>query len=186
MAPYDIVQSITDHPGLHVADFWPSLLFLLSNPVTGVADADQVDLAAETACAAGATPAADTLTLRWAATALHSHRSDTLASARSASGTLNATDITEQATIGLSLCALPALCPGNCISRVSQIGTRADYYMNGRTSEMIEIGGSNDPTASVSALFTRKEKQILQGRARSAWVLIANFATRALRLEKVR
>lgn len=186
MPTYDLVQSVVDHAGFHVADFWPSLLHRLSGGTAPTPRRGSTDFSALSCCAMGMSASAVKLTICWDDTSLVTHRSDCMASTDSIGQTINQTDITEQATIGLTICALPSLCPGNRITRVSQIGSRADYYLNGRSTEMIEIGGTNAGATTIGTLFNQKRAQILQGIAQDAWVLVASFATAETRLEKVR
>ncbi|MBI4863626.1 MAG: hypothetical protein HY815_25710 [Candidatus Riflebacteria bacterium] len=187
MPEYDLTQSTSDHPDLQVSCFWPSLLLRLSPGGVPVPRAASVDVDAHHACRAGQPALTEsTSTISWNAKSVDAQRSDCFAAADAVDRTLNQGDITEHAAIGLALCALPALCPGNSVTRVSQIGSRADYYMNGRSDEMIEIGGINDLGKSIDVLHRDKAKQILAGAARHAWVCVANFVPRSLRLEKVR
>jgi hypothetical protein len=72
------------------------------------------------------------------------------------------------------------------VSRVAKIGTRADYYLNGSSHEMIEIGGSNDPTSTVSVMRSAKVRQLAQCAATHTWLCVVNFTLRTVLLEMIR
>lgn len=104
---------------------------------------------------------------------------------RKLDATLNANQITELAALGVAFGSASLLLPDDAITRVVSLGGRGDFYLNGRRDEMIEIAGIK--TGSVTALFGRKKKQILENQKLvRAFVCVVSFETAAMRFERVR
>lgn len=181
-----MVQSATSHPLIHAPDFWPALLYRLSNGLTPIPTTSSVNLQEQHACAPGALTAAAPWTIAWTAASVTLNRSDCFSSADLTGASMHDRRITEDAAIGAALCALADLCAGNQVSYVAQIGTRVDYYLNGSNSEAIEIGGTNDPRLSLPTLREQKSTQALQGTATICWICVVHFDRRELILERVR
>jgi hypothetical protein len=125
-------------------------------------------------------------TIDWSESTITAERSDCFSSADALGQTAHDRRITEDASIGATLCALADLGPGNQISYIAQIGTQADYYLNGSNNEVIEISGTNDPNTSLSTVRASKTSQVLKSSATAAWICVVHFDQRQLILEMVR
>ncbi|MBI4871062.1 MAG: hypothetical protein HY814_05805 [Candidatus Riflebacteria bacterium] len=94
--------------------------------------------------------------------------------------------VSEHAAVVVGVLALPYFSPGNVVTKVAAIGARADYYVNGSHTCMLECSGSNDPGNRVESMLKRKQRQVLKGKARTVWVSVSNFASRQTALKRVR
>jgi hypothetical protein len=134
-----------------------------------------------------ATPVQTSVNLTWNLRGIEpeSRYNDLRGELRKLSKTLNDTQLTENAALGVAFALVAVLSPDDEITEVVQVGGRGDYYLNRRRDEMIEVSGVGK--GDLTERFAGKTKQVLANAALTrAFVCIIGFDPAAARLERVR
>lgn len=183
---YDLSNSASISSRVWAPSFWASLMYRVSLSINPVPRKHMASIQTEFGAALAPAPTVlDSLELSWDDASLTTIKSDCLSEADRVPDSHHDRRITEDAAIGLAICALQAFKTGSRVTRVAQIGKRCDYYLNDSNAEMIEVSGSNAKTAAISTRAKAKSKQAKASGAKVAWYYVCNFATQKAALQRV-